>query len=218
VRDVDVKWLRDRIAVVSQHPNLFDASVAENIKFGGLSAEAEDDDLDGRREITQEEVEEAAKQASVHDFIVGLPQGYDTVLGENAGLVSGGQAQRIQIARALLRINRRTLSSSTPSTSPNALDDGKILILDECTSALDPENQRVVMDTIRNIVGGVREGERTRKMTTVMVTHKVQVMKMCDRIVVVDDGEVKEEGTFEELVRRKGVFARLASGGEWNGE
>ncbi|KAJ2913175.1 hypothetical protein MD484_g7239, partial [Candolleomyces efflorescens] len=177
LRDIDVRYLRDNISVVSQHPNLFDASIAENIRYGNAS-------------LSLEDVQEAARAASVHEFIMSLPQGYDTVIGENASLISGGQAQRLQIARALARPSR-------------------ILILDECTSALDPENQAAVMETI----GRVKEGR-----TTVMVTHKMQVMLMCDRIVVVGEGEVKEEGTYEELMRRNGVFATLASGGEWNGD
>jgi ATP-binding cassette subfamily B (MDR/TAP) protein 1 len=177
LRDIEIQHLRDNISVVNQHPNLFDASIYDNIRYGQAG-------------LSNADVQEAAKKAMAHDFIMSLPEGYDTVIGENASLISGGQAQRLQIARALAR----------PS---------KILILDECTSALDPENQAAVMDTIR----GVKVGR-----TTIMVTHKMQVMLMCDRIIVVDGGEVKEQGTYEQLMRKNGVFATLASGGEWNGE
>jgi ATP-binding cassette subfamily B (MDR/TAP) protein 1 len=177
LRDIDVGYLRDNISVVSQHPNLFDASIAENIRYGNAS-------------LSDADVREAAKAARVHEFIMSLPQGYETVIGENASLISGGQAQRLQIARALAR----------PC---------KILILDECTSALDPENQAAVMETINQVKNG---------RTTIMVTHKLQVMLMCDRIIVVGEGEVKEQGTYEQLMRKNGVFATLASGGEWNGE
>jgi ATP-binding cassette subfamily B (MDR/TAP) protein 1 len=111
----DVRAVRAGIAVVSQTPHLFDASVADNIRYGG--------------DASLEEVVEAAKEARIHDFVAGLPQGYETRLGENAALISGGQAQRLQIARALLR-------------------HAKILILDEATSALDPENQAGIVDTI----------------------------------------------------------------------
>lgn len=111
----DVKAVREGIAVVSQTPHLFDASVADNIRYGGTAS------LD--------EVVAAAKEARIHDFVAGLPQGYETKLGENASLISGGQAQRLQIARALLR-------------------HAKILILDEATSALDVENQAGILDTI----------------------------------------------------------------------
>ncbi|KAF9045011.1 P-loop containing nucleoside triphosphate hydrolase protein [Panaeolus papilionaceus] len=181
--DIQTSHLREQVSVVSQSPNLFDASVEENIRYGSYG-------------VTPTDVRKAAKKAMVHEFVMGLPMGYDTTLGENAALVSGGQAQRLQIARALARPSR-------------------VLILDECTSALDPENQALVMESIRSAAAG--EGEEGGKRTTVMVTHKMEVMQMCDRIVVVQDGEIVEEGRFEELVRRKGVFATLANGGEWVG-
>ncbi|TFK71455.1 P-loop containing nucleoside triphosphate hydrolase protein [Pluteus cervinus] len=177
LRSTDIHHLRHNVSVVSQNPVLFDASIAENISYGN-------------KDISQSDIRTAAKAANVHDFIMELPNGYDTQVGENASLISGGQAQRLSIARALAR----------PS---------KILILDECTSALDSVNQAVVMDTIRHAKNG---------RTTVMVTHKLQVMQMCDRILVVEEGEIKEHGSYEELMERKGVFASLASGGEWVGE
>lgn len=175
--DIEVNHLRDHVSVVSQHPNLFDATIAENIRYGNQA-------------ISDYDIRRAAKAAQVHDFILSLPQGYHTPVGENASLISGGQAQRLQIARALARPSR-------------------ILILDECTSSLDGENQAKVLDTIRAAKLG---------RTTVMVTHKLEVMMMCDRIVVVDGGEVREQGTYDELMQRKGVFSSLASGGEWVGE
>lgn len=171
---IDVNYLRDHVAVVSQNPNLFDAPISENIAYGSGT-------------LSQAQVVAAAESAHVHDFIVSLPKGYQTAVGENASLISGGQAQRIQIARALVR-------------------PANILILDECTSALDPTNQAAVMETIKNAKLG---------RTTVMVTHKIAAMKMCDRILVIHDGAVAETGTFDELMDRKGVFAQLASGGEW---
>ncbi|KAH7883108.1 P-loop containing nucleoside triphosphate hydrolase protein [Phlebopus sp. FC_14] len=174
----DIHHLRDHVAVVSQTPNLFDASIRENIAYG-------------RRDcMTDDDIMLAAQAASVHEFVTSLPQGYDTPVGENASLISGGQAQRLQIARALAR----------PS---------KVLILDECTSALDSANQAAVLDTIRDAKVG---------RTTVIVTHKVPVMKMCDRVLVIEDGLVREQGTYEELMELKGLFAKLASGGEWAGE
>jgi ATP-binding cassette subfamily B (MDR/TAP) protein 1 len=173
---IDVDYLREHVAVVSQNPNLFDATITENISYGS-------------KNLSFEDVQQAARAANVHDFIMSLPKGYDTTVGENASLISGGQAQRIQIARALAR----------PS---------KILILDECTSALDPANQAFVLDAIRR----ARVGR-----TTLMVTHKLPVMKMCDRIVVVDHGRIVDEGSYEQLMARRGVFAQLANGGEWVG-
>ncbi|KAF7338206.1 hypothetical protein MVEN_02045700 [Mycena venus] len=170
----NVTHLRHNVSVVSQNPNLFDATITENISYGNT-------------ELTFADVRRAAQAASVHDFIMSLPHGYDTMVGENAALISGGQAQRLSIARALAR----------PS---------KILILDECTSALDPANQAVVLETIRHAKVG---------RTTVMVTHKLPVMQMCDRILVVHEGRVAEHGSYDQLMQRKGLFAQLASGGEW---
>jgi ATP-binding cassette, subfamily B (MDR/TAP), member 1 len=175
--ETDVAHLREHVAVVSQTPNLFDATIAENIAYGKAGA------------LDESDVRRAAMDAHAHDFVSALPQGYETALGENASLISGGQAQRIQIARALVRPSR-------------------ILVLDECTSALDAANQQAVMETVRRVKAG---------RTTLMITHKLPVMQMCDRIVVVDAGRVAEEGTYHELVERKGgVFARLARGGEWD--
>lgn len=177
LRAMDVKHLRSHIAVVSQSPYLFDASVAENISYGNAG-------------LSPLDVCRAAQAAHVHDFVMGLPQGYDTPVGANAALISGGQAQRLAIARALARPAR-------------------VLVLDECTSALDPASQAAVMETIRSAKVG---------RTTLVVTHKLPVMQLCDRIVVLADGRVSEEGTYEQLVRRNGVFAQLARGGEWFSE
>jgi ATP-binding cassette, subfamily B (MDR/TAP), member 1 len=176
VSSIDVDYLRNHVAVVTQTANLFDASIAENISYG-------------TKDMSFDDIQRAAVAANVHDFIMSLPDGYDTMVGENASLISGGQAQRIQIARALAR----------PS---------KILILDECTSALDPKNQAVVLDTIRR----ARVGR-----TTLMITHKLPAMKMCDRILVVSAGSIVEEGSYEELMANQGVFAQLARAGEWIG-
>ncbi|KAJ4474968.1 P-loop containing nucleoside triphosphate hydrolase protein [Lentinula aciculospora] len=177
-RAMDIQHLRQHVSVVSQQAHLFDATVAENIAYGSSS-------------ISEVGIRKAAKAANIHDWVMSLEKGYDTVVGENASQISGGQAQRLQISRALARPCR-------------------ILILDECTSALDPENQREVLDTVQGLD---RKGR-----TTVMVTHKVPAMKMCDRILVVDNGRIVEEGKYDDLLQRRGVFATLASGGEWFGE
>ncbi|KAJ7640444.1 P-loop containing nucleoside triphosphate hydrolase protein [Mycena polygramma] len=173
LRSTDVAHLRQHVSIVSQQPTLFDATIAENIAYGSEA-------------LTDVDVRRAAEAANVHDFIMSLPQGYDTPVGENAALISGGQAQRLQIARALAR----------PS---------KILILDECTSALDDANQAAVLDTIRHAKVG---------RTTVMITHKIPVMMMCDRLLVVHDGRIAEQGTYDELIQRQGVFAALVRGDE----
>ena len=114
----DIRWLREHVAVVSQSANLFDASVTENIAYGSS--------------VGIEEIQRAARAANIHDFIMSLPEGYETRLGENASLISGGQAQRLQIARALVRRSN-------------------ILILDEATSALDVDNAKAILDTIVKI-------------------------------------------------------------------
>ena len=177
LHNADVVALREQIAVVSQQPHLFDASIEDNIGYGGTTI------------YPHEEIERAAKEANIHDFIMSLPDGYDTAVGENASLISGGQAQRISIARALVR-------------------PANLLILDECTSALDAENQREVMKTIQS----VKEGR-----TTVIVTHKLPIMQMADRIIVIADGGVAEEGSYNELMKRRGTFHKLATAGEWEG-
>ncbi|KAI6039143.1 P-loop containing nucleoside triphosphate hydrolase protein [Pisolithus marmoratus] len=176
--NTDVHHLREHVAVVSQQPHLFDASVKENIAYGRTTS------------MTDADIERAARAANIHEFLMNLPQGYDTPVGEEGSQLSGGQAQRIQIARALAR----------PS---------KVLVLDECTSALDGTNQAAVLETLKSAKQG---------RTTVMITHQVPVMKMCDRIFVLQDGVVVEDGTWDQLVDRRGVFAKLASGGEWVGE
>jgi ATP-binding cassette, subfamily B (MDR/TAP), member 1 len=171
---INVNYLRKHVAVVSQNPNLFDATIAENIAYG-------------RGKVSLDEIKQAAMAANVHDFIMGLPLQYDTAIGENASLISGGQAQRLQIARALARPSR-------------------FLILDECTSSLDAANEAAVMDTIRRAKVG---------RTTIMITHKLKVMRLCDRILVMHGGELKEHGSYQTLMANNGVFAQLARSGEW---
>ena len=176
---ISTSWLREHIAVVSQHPNLFDMSVTENIAYGA------NEDVGARVSV-----EAAATAASVHDTISSLSNGYDTMVGESASLLSGGQAQRIAIARALVRSRAR------------------LLVLDECTSALDVDNQQAVMHTLLG----------QRGVTTLVVTHNVDMMRLCDRILVLQNGTVVQQGHFDALVRETGgVFASLARGGEWSG-
>ena len=177
LRSLDVHHLRANISVVSQNASLVAGSIADNIAYGA------------HRPLAPDAMHRAARAASAHDFIESLPDGYRTLVGEAqaTSLLSGGQAQRIQIARALARPAR-------------------ILILDECTSALDAANQAAVMETLQQAKVG---------RTTLVVTHKLQMMRMCDRILVVHDGVVAEQGTYEQLMERRGVFAQLASGGEW---
>jgi ATP-binding cassette subfamily B (MDR/TAP) protein 1 len=184
----DTRWLREHVAVVSQSANLFDASVAENIAYDASK-------------VPIDEIHRAARAANIHEFIMSLPEGYDTRLGENASLISGGQAQRLQIARALVRRSH-------------------ILILDEATSALDVDNAKAILDTIVKIKEvsysyHVKHRADVQSRTTVFITHSVEAMRRCDRIICLGDGRVAEDGTFEELVARGGVFAQLMQTGEW---
>ena len=177
IRDADSHWLREQVAVVSQIPALFDCTIAENIAYGCEAGG-----------VSHEDIERAARDAHLHDFIMSLPKGYDTMIGEKASLLSGGQAQRLQIARAL--VNGRA----------------SILIFDECTSALDATNQAAVMTTINQVKTG---------RTSIIITHKPAVMQMCNRILVVDSGRLVEDGTYDQLIQRRGTFFKLARAGEW---
>jgi len=174
-----VSHLRESIGYVSQSPHLFDATMEENIRYG----------LDSER-APPAAVRDASKKALVHDFVMRFESGYEEMLGENAGRLSGGQKQRVMLARALVR-------------------DTHLLVLDECTSALDPENARLVVEAI----GRVMEEEADKSV--VMITHDPEVMRMCDRVVVLDKGEIVEQGSFDELVDARGHFSSLVKGGEW---
>lgn len=174
IASTDVTWLREHISVVSQRPHLFDTTIHENIAYGAS-------------EFPFAQVRRAAKAANVHEFVMSLPKDYNTCVGENASLISGGQAQRLQIARALVR----------PCN---------ILVLDECTSALDAANEAAVMETIQRVKVG---------RTTVLITHKLPLMRMCDRILVMHEGTVVEQGTYESLMVQRGSFYKLANAGEW---
>lgn len=168
------------MAIVSQSPVLFDISVHDNIAYGS--------------NYPRKDVERAAKEAGIHDFIMSLPEGYNTHLGDNGGHLSGGQAQRMGIARALVR---------KPA----------ILILDECTSNLDPENAKVIHETINRLVSG--GGANGKRMTVIMITHSREMMQCAERVVVLSYGEVVESGSLEELLGRGGELHRLLSRGEW---
>jgi ATP-binding cassette subfamily B (MDR/TAP) protein 1 len=186
VCDVDVGVLRRGMGVVEQKVNVFeDKSIEENILYGQM-------DIDETQK--SEVVRRAAKLANIDWISHDEEDGFKAILGE----VSGGQAQRIGVARALAR--------------SDDVDNGGIhlLILDECTSALDVENQKQIMDAITNI----RNAEHHESLKMVVVTHKVEVMRMCDRIAVIKDGHVVEDGEYRELMAKKGgVFKELASGG-----
>ncbi|MDO9335705.1 MAG: ABC transporter transmembrane domain-containing protein [Caulobacter sp.] len=169
VRRVTTASLRSQIALVTQEPFLFDDTIRNNIAYA-------------RPDASQEEVEQAARLAAAHDFILGQPHGYDTLVGENAARLSGGQRQRIAIARAFLK-------------------DAPILLLDEATSALDTESEAQVQAALERLMNG---------RTTILIAHRLSTVKNADRIYVIDKGRVVETGAHAGLVKKNGLYARLA--------
>ncbi|MBK5926112.1 ABC transporter transmembrane domain-containing protein [Rhodobaculum claviforme] len=160
---------RAAIALVPQDPVIFAGSARDNIRFG-------------RPDATDAQVEDAARAAAAHDFLMALPDGYDTTLGERGVLLSGGQKQRVAIARAILR-------------------DAPVLLLDEATSALDAESERAVQHAVERLATG---------RTTLIVAHRLATVKKADRILVFENGRIVAEGTHDALVSEGGLYARLA--------
>ena len=170
VNTLNLNWLRSNIGVVSQEPVLFDTTIAENIRYGSETA-------------TDQDIQRAAKNANAHDFIMELPNGYDTQAGERGVQLSGGQKQRIAIARALVR-------------------NPKILLLDEATSALDTESEKIVQEALDK----AREGR-----TTIVIAHRLSTIQTADVIASIDQGRVVEWGTHSELMDNEGLYYELVT-------
>ncbi|MCX7981285.1 MAG: lipid A export permease/ATP-binding protein MsbA [Syntrophales bacterium] len=168
IRDVTVESLRAQIGMVTQQTILFNDTVRNNIAYGDITR-------------SEEEIINAAKAANAHDFIMQLPEGYDTVIGEQGAKLSGGERQRISIARALIK-------------------NPPILILDEATSSLDTEAEAEVQSALEKLMEG---------RTTILIAHRLSTVRNADRIIVISDGRIVEEGTHESLIEKRGEYYRL---------
>jgi ATP-binding cassette subfamily B protein len=176
VRDLTFPSLADTVGVVSQETYLFHASVRENLRFA-------------KPEASDEEIEEAARAAQIHDLVASLPEGYDTVVGERGYRFSGGEKQRIAIARTILR-------------------NPPVLVLDEATSSLDTQTERLVQEALERLSVG---------RTTIAIAHRLSTVEDADQIVVLDRGRIVEVGTYSELQARGGRFAELAASEDLDG-
>ena len=170
IRTLTLESLRKNIGIVQQDVYLFNASIKDNILYGRLDA-------------TDEEVIEAAKRANIHDYIMSLPKGYDSMVGERGVRLSGGQKQRLSIARVFLK-------------------NPPILILDEATSALDNTTEILIQEALDELCVG---------RTTLVVAHRLSTIKNADEIAVIADGRIAEQGTHEELLAKNGIYSGLYS-------
>ena len=161
----------ENFSFVFQRVYLFEDTIANNIRFG-------------RPEASKEEVIEAAKKASCHDFIMSLPDGYETVIGEGGATLSGGEKQRIAIARAIMK-------------------DAPIIVLDEATANVDPENEKELTEAIENL---------TREKTIIMIAHRLKTVRNADQILVVDKGRIVQKGKHNELMKQDGIYRNFVSG------
>jgi ATP-binding cassette subfamily B protein len=168
VTQARLKDIRRGIAYVPQEPAMFHRTIRENIRYG-------------KPDATDEEVIAAASKAHAHDFIMKLPEGYNTMVGERGVKLSGGQRQRIAIARAIIK-------------------NAPILVLDEATSALDSESEKLIQDALRELM---------KNRTAIVIAHRLSTIQHMDRIVVLDEGTIAEQGAHAELLRKKGIYAKL---------
>ena len=168
IRSLTLASLRAQFSIVLQEPLLFSGTIAENIAYGRPGA-------------SQEEIVEAARAANAHEFILGLPDGYETQLGERGSKISGGERQRIAVARAFLR-------------------DAPILILDEPTSSIDSKTETVILDALERLMEG---------RTTIMIAHRLSTVRGVDEILVLDHGEIVQRGSHDDLIDRDGLYRNL---------
>ncbi len=171
VKDYSFDSLMENFSFVFQRVYLFEDTIANNIRFG-------------RPEASMDEVIAAAKKACCHDFIMALPNGYETVIGEGGATISGGEKQRISIARAIMK-------------------DAPIIILDEATANVDPENEKELTEAINNL---------TSKKTIIMIAHRLKTVRNADQIIVIDKGRIVQKGKHEELMREEGIYKNFVSG------
>jgi ATP-binding cassette subfamily B protein len=170
VKEYDMDSLMENFSFVFQSVYLFHDSIANNIRVG-------------QPEAPMEDVIEAAKKACCHDFIKALPEGYDTVIGEGGASLSGGEKQRISIARAMMK-------------------DAPVIFLDEATANVDPENENELMQAIQVL---------TAEKTVIMIAHRLKTVEHADQIIVVDHGKIVQQGTHAELIEQDGIYKRFIS-------
>jgi subfamily B ATP-binding cassette protein MsbA len=168
IRDVKIRHLREQIGLVSQESILFNDTVFNNIGFG-------------RDQVSQEEVEHAARVANAHNFIMELEEGYQTNIGDQGNKLSGGQKQRISIARAILK-------------------NPPILILDEATSSLDTESEKLVQEALYSLM---------HNRTSIIIAHRLSTVRQADKIVVLHQGEIRETGNHDQLLEQDGIYKKL---------
>jgi ATP-binding cassette subfamily B protein len=168
IRTITLRSLRDQISIVLQEPLLFSGTITSNIRYG-------------REDATMDDIIEAARAASVHDFISSLPQGYETVIGERGAKLSGGERQRISIARAFLK-------------------NAPLLILDEPTSSIDTKTERVILEALDRLMLG---------RTTFIIAHRLSTIRRADLILVLDQGQIVERGSEQELLELNGIYRKL---------
>ena len=173
VRSYSMDSLMKNFSFVFQNVYLFQDTIANNIRFG-------------QEDAPMEKVIEAAKKACCHDFIMALPDGYETVIGEGGASLSGGEKQRISIARAIMK-------------------DAPIIILDEATANVDPENEKELMEAIDAL---------TKEKTIFMIAHRLKTVRNADRILVLDQGRIVQQGRHEELIQQEGIYKRFVESRE----